>query len=162
MVLPDLLEYSKSREKDQPDALPWDEIPKADYTTWKYAYDINNIKTVSNERIKASPVFNQIEKDAAWLEKLNDKQYPLSLDRYREEQKQIKSTVKQIETLGKLKDPMHVETMAADATKYSSGDKDKSERYKQWLESRKTDVYLKEAVNVLDDMVSQKNLVYNK
>ena len=50
IVLPDLYEHYKIREKDQPDALPWDEMPKADYTTWKYAYDINNIRNASTER----------------------------------------------------------------------------------------------------------------
>ena len=161
VVLPDLYEFSKNREKDQPDALPYDEIAKVDYSTWKYAYDINNIKTVSNERVKANPAFNQIEKSAEWLNKLNDKVFPLSLEKYRDEQKDIKSTVKQIETLTKLPQPMNIETISQDMAKYS-GDKDKAERYKQWVDSRKTDIYLREAVNVLDDMVAQKNLVYNK
>jgi carboxyl-terminal processing protease len=163
VVLPDLYEFSKSREKDQPDALPWDEIPKVDYTTWKYAYDINSLSNSSNERIKSSPTFSQIEKDAEWLNKLNDKMYPLNLEKYRQEQKEIKSTVKQIETLSKLPSPMNIETLPQDAGRYNTDkDKDKAERYKQWVESRKTDIYLKEAVNVVGDMVSQKNLVYNK
>ena len=163
VVLPDLYEFSKSREKDQPDALPWDEIPKVDYTTWKYAYDINSLSNSSNERIKSSTTFSQIEKDAEWLNKLNDKMYPLNLEKYRQEQKEIKTTVKQIESLSKLQDPMNVETLPQDAGRYNTDrDKDKAERYKQWVESRKTDIYLKEAVNVVGDMVSQKNLVYNK
>jgi carboxyl-terminal processing protease len=163
VILPDLYEFSKSREKDQPDALPWDEIPKVDYTTWKYAYDINSLSNSSNERIKTSPTFSQIEKDAEWLNKLNDKMYPLNLEKYRQEQKEIKSTVKQIESLSKLPAPMNIETLPQDAGRYNTDkDKDKAERYKQWVESRKTDIYLKEAVNVVGDMVSQKNLVYNK
>jgi carboxyl-terminal processing protease len=163
VILPDLYEFSKSREKDQPDALPWDEIPKVDYTTWKYAYDINSLSNSSNERIKSSTTFSQIEKDAEWLNKLNDKMYPLNLEKYRQEQKEIKSTVKQIESLSKLQDPMNVETLPQDAGRYNTDrDKDKADRYKQWVDSRKTDIYLKEAVNVVGDMVSQKNLVYNK
>jgi carboxyl-terminal processing protease len=161
VVLPDLYEFSKSREKDQPDALPWDEIAKVDYNTWKYAYDINAIKNTSNSRIKSNEAFNQIEKNAEWLNKLNDKVYPLNLEKYKEEQKKIKATVKQIEANTKLVTPMNIETMPQDAGKLT-GDKDKAERYRLWVESRKTDIYLKEAVNVLDDMVSQKNLVYNK
>ena len=34
IVLPDNLEYLKVREKDDEDALPWDEINKAAYTNW--------------------------------------------------------------------------------------------------------------------------------
>ena len=36
VVIPDRLEYLKSREKDNPSALTWDEIPKADYYTMGY------------------------------------------------------------------------------------------------------------------------------
>ena len=41
-------------------------------------------------------------------------------------------------------------------------DKNKADRFQQWLKDKKTDVWLNEAVNVVDDMISQKNLVYNK
>ncbi|MBS1934169.1 MAG: hypothetical protein JST96_09220, partial [Bacteroidetes bacterium] len=41
-------------------------------------------------------------------------------------------------------------------------DKDKAARYNQWLNSLKKDIYLDEAVKVVDDMVTQRNLVYNK
>ena len=81
--------------------------------------------------------------------------------KYKEEQKQVKAAVKHIETLSKLQVAMNVETLPQDAGKYSN-DKDKMERNKQWVESRKTDIYLKEAVNVMDDMISQKSVVYNK
>ncbi|HLK28587.1 MAG TPA: carboxy terminal-processing peptidase, partial [Puia sp.] len=141
VVLPDLLEYSKVREKDNPDALPWDEIQKADYTPWKYAYDINNIKNASNERLKNNSAFNIIRTDAEWLEKQNDKQYPLNIEKYRQEQKQIKATVKQIETLSKLSKEMNVAGLPQDANKYV-GDKDKQTRYEQWLKSLSKDIYL--------------------
>ena len=85
----------------------------------------------------------------------------MNLEKYKEEQKQIKSTVKQIEAQSKLPVPMNIETLPQDANKYS-GDKDKADRYNQWVESRKTDIYLKEAVNVMDQMISEKSLVYNK
>ena len=132
-----------------------------DYSTWRYAYDLTNIRTASNERIKANYSFTKIAKDAEWLDKLNDKSFSLNLEKYREEQKDIKSTVKEIESLSKLSNPMNLETLPQDNNKYGD-DKDKADRYKQWIDSRKSDIYLKEAVNVVDDMVSQKNLVYNK
>jgi carboxyl-terminal processing protease len=161
IVLPDLYEHYKIREKDQPDALPWDEMPKADFTTWKYAYDINYIRTESIDRTKLNASFSTISDNAAWLDKQNDKQYPLSLNVYRDEQKKIRATVKQIDSVSKLKVPMNITTLAQDTSKYDQ-DKDKAERYKAWLDSRKTDIYLKEAVNVMDDMIARKNLVYNK
>lgn len=163
IVLPDLFESSKIREKDNPDALPWDEIQKADYTPWKYAYDLNVIRGMSNERLKNNQAFNLIRQDAEWLNKINDKVNPLSLTKYRQEQQQIKSTFKQIESLSKLtgSSELNVSALPQDAGKYVN-DKDKADRFQQWLKDKKTDIYLNEAVNVLDDMIAQKALVYNK
>ena len=161
IVLPDLNEYSKIREKDNPDALPWDEIQKADYTPWKYAYDLNIIKGMSSERMKTNSAFSQIHDDAEWLNKESDKVYSLNIDKYRAEKKQINSTYKQIETLSKLPKEMNILALPQDAGKYAT-DKDKADRFQQWLKDRRTDIWLGEAVNVLDDMVAQKSLVYNK
>ena len=163
VVLPDLYEYSKIREKDNPDALPWDEIPKADFTPWKYAYDMNVIEGMSNERLKNNNAFNLIRSDAEWLSKENDKVFPLNLKKYQDEQKQIKATIKQVETLSKLPatNELSVQSLPQDAHKYDD-DKDKAERFQQWLKDKRTDIYLGEAVNVLDNMIAQKNLVYNK
>jgi carboxyl-terminal processing protease len=159
IVLPDLYEHYKIREKDQPDALAWDEMPKADYTTWKYAYDINNIRTTSTERTNGNVAFTTISKNAAWLDKQNDKTFPLNLKAYQEQQKMVRMMVKQIDSVSKLANPMVINTMPQDTIKYSE-DKDKAERYKQWVDSRKTDIYLKETINVMDDMISLKGVVY--
>jgi hypothetical protein len=40
--LPDNYEYLKFREKDDPDALPWDEIQKASINNWKPVMNCNN------------------------------------------------------------------------------------------------------------------------
>jgi carboxyl-terminal processing protease len=161
IVLPDLYEHYKIREKDQPDALPWDEMPRAEFNTWKYAYDVSYIRNESVERRKLNPSFSTISEGAAWLDKQNDKQYSLNLDTYRLDQKKIRATAKQIDSAVKLRVPMDITSLPEDTSKYAK-DKDKAERYKAWLDSRKTDIYLKEAVNVMDDMISRKNLVYNK
>ena len=159
IVLPDLFEHYKVREKDQPDALAWDEMPKADYTTWKYAYDINNIRTSSTERTSTNNAFSTISKNATWLDKQNDKMFPLNLKAYQDEQKMVRATVKQIDSVSKLKVPMEVYSLPQDTLKFV-GDKDKMDRYKQWVDSRKTDIYLKETINVMDDMISLKGVVY--
>ena len=162
-IYPDIYEYSKIREKDNPDALPWDEIAKADYTPWKYAYDVNQLRALNAERLKGNNTFGLIRQDEEWLSSIQDKVYPLSLDKYREEQKKVKSTVKQIETLSKLPagSELNVAALPQDVHKYDD-DKNKADRFQTWLKDRKSDLWLGEAVNVLDDMIAEKNLVYNR
>jgi carboxyl-terminal processing protease len=162
-IYPDIYEYAKIREKDNPDALPWDEIQKADYTPWKYAYDMSVIKGLSNQRLIHDSALNQIQSDAQWLSKTEDKVFSLNLQKYRDEQKQIKATVRQIETLSRLpaNNQLSVQSLPEDAHKYDD-DKLKAERFQAWLKERRSDVWLGETVNVLDDMIASRNLVYNK
>jgi carboxyl-terminal processing protease len=162
-IYPDIYEYSKIREKDNPDALPWDEIAKADYTPWKYAYDLKTLEGLSADRMKNNNSFSLIRQDEEWLSSIQDKVYPLSLAKYRDEQKQLKSTVKQIETLSKLPagSELNVGALPQDLHKYDD-DKNKADRFQQWLKDKKSDVWLGETINVLDDMISEKNLVYNR
>ena len=161
IVLPDAYEHYKFREKDQPDALPWDEISRADYTPLKNAYDITAIKKASTERLKNNNSFNLIAADADWLERHDDKLYPLNLQKFLDEQKQVRVTIKQIQTLNKLPKPMDIAFLPQDLPKYEK-DSDKAARYNRWLKALQTDIYLNEAVNVVDDMITQKNLAYNK
>lgn len=158
--LPDVYEYSKFREKDNPDALPWDEIQKADYSNWKYSLDLGPIKNASSERMKSSNAFSVIKKNAQWLADQNEKVVTLNLKKYQEEQKQIKATVKQIETSAKLGHEIDVTALADDLKKYEY-DAGKLERFKDWIKRLRSDIYLDEAVNVVNDMVVQENVVYN-
>lgn len=158
IVVPDVFEYSKIREKDNPDALPWDEIRKADYTPWKDYGEVDEARRRSEQRVKSNAAFNMIRTNAEWLAKQNDRQYSLQLDKYRTEQKQIRQAVKQIDSLNKLTQELAVETPAQDANKFQN-DQAKSDRYKQWLKNLKSDIYLDEAVKVMNDMITKINLV---
>lgn len=159
--IPDIFEYTKIREKDNPDALAWDEIQKADYNRWKYGLDLNPIRKASAERLKNNGLFTTIHNNAEWLAKQSDKQVSLSLKKYVEEQKRNKAIAKQIETQNKLPHELAVEPLADDMKRVeAAGDAAKLERFKNWLKILRNDPYLDEATNVLNDMVTQTNLVY--
>jgi carboxyl-terminal processing protease len=162
-IYPDIYEYAKIRERDNPDALPWDEIQKADYTPWKYAYDVNYIKGLSDTRLRHDTALNQIQSDAEWLSKTEDKVFSLNIRKYLDEQKEIKAKVKQIEDLSKLPtgEQLNVFSLPEDAHKYDE-DKNKADRFQAWLKEKRSDLWLGETVNILDDMIAQKSVVYNK
>jgi carboxyl-terminal processing protease len=160
ITLPDMLEYSPLREKNNPDALPWDEIQKADYHNWRYSLDLSPIKQASNARITANPSFSVIKQNAQWLSKQNDKEYTLNYKKYQEEQKEIRNRVKQIDSLNKTPNEVDVEALGDDLKKLQY-DEGKSERFKQWIKNLRSDIYLDESVKVINDMIVQNNLVYN-
>ena len=158
--IPDIFEYTKIREKDNPDALPWDEIQKAEYNRWKYGLDLNPIRKASSERLKSNQLFNTIHNNAEWLAKQSERQVSLSLKKYQEEQKKNKAIAKQIENTNKLPHELAIEALPEDMKRIEASDSAKLERYKNWLKNLRNDPYLDEATNVLSDMITQTNLVY--
>ena len=161
IVLPDNLEYLKVREKDDQDALPWDEISKAPYNTWKPGYDLKTIQEFSNLRLENDNTFKLIKESSEWLSKQNDKQYSLKLDKYRAELKTIRTTQKQLESLLKLNAELNVAALPNEVNRWAD-DKNKQERFNQWLKNLQKDIYLDQALKVMSDMISQQNLVKSK
>jgi carboxyl-terminal processing protease len=161
IILPDQYEYLKIREKDDPDALPWDEINKSPYSGWNAGYDLKTIQQLSNQRLESDPTFRLIKENTDWLARQNDKQYSLQLDKYRQEQKAIRSTLAQIESLTKLKNDLNVSALPNEENRWEN-DKNKQERFKQWLKGLRKDIYLDQAVKVIDDVINQQNIVKNK
>lgn len=161
IVLPDLYEFSDLREKDDPDALPWDEIQKADYSTWKADFDLNVVKANSQARITTNPTFNLIKTNTEWLSKQSENLVYLSLDKYRDEKKKRSATVKQLESLNKLNKELEVKPLPAEANRYAN-DKDRDDRFKAWMKGLGNDIYLEETVNIMTDMINQRNLAMNK
>jgi len=158
VVLPDYYEYLKLREKDNQESLPYDEIAKAPYKLWQPGYDLGQVISLGRARIASDSVFNLIKQKTDLLAKQDDKVYPLQIDRFKEEQKITRNAIKEIENLVKLDKSMQVSFLQQDESRYNSSDKDKSERYKQWLQNISKDVYVNQAVKVINDMVHQLNL----
>jgi len=161
IVLPDNYEFLKFREKDDPDALPWDEIQRASINNWKSGYELSTIQKLSDARLQTNKAFKLIKENTEWLAKQNDREYPLNFDKYQKEQKAIRTTVRQIESLKKLEGEMDVTSLPQDANRFTY-DKGKQDRFDQWIKNLRKDIYIDQAAKVTADMVQQKNLVQGK
>ena len=117
-------------------------------------YDVNAVKSASLDRIKQNPTFKAIDESIAWLEKNNDREYSLNLNKFREEQKKARAVSKKIEELNKQQEELSLSLLPEDV-KYLSADNDKMERRKLWTKSLTKDIYLNETVNVMNDMIKQ-------
>ncbi|MFN9492590.1 MAG: carboxy terminal-processing peptidase [Sphingobacteriales bacterium] len=154
IVIPDQYEYLKYREKDNPDALPWDEIQKATYNQAKLYYDPNAVKSAAENRVNTSPSFVTIKETSQALAKINDKEYSLNLVKYKAEQKEIKNTIKKIDEINKNPKELQLSLIPTDEKRLEV-DNDKLERRKQWVKSLSKDIYLGESVNIMNDMITQ-------
>jgi carboxyl-terminal processing protease len=161
IVLPDNLENLKVREKDDPDALPWDEISKATYNNWQPGYDLKTIQQLSNQRLENDNTFKLIRETTEWLSKENDKQYSLQIEKFRKDKKAIQASIKQLEGLMKLKKEIDVTALPKEENSWAD-DVAKKEMFKQWLKNLKEDIYLDQAVKVMNDIIGQQNLAKAK
>ena len=73
----------------------------------------------------------------------------------------IRATIKQLESLVKLGTDLNVSALPNETNKWSE-DKIKQERFNQWIKGLQKDIYLDQAVKVMNDMISQQNLVKGK
>lgn len=161
IILPDQYETLKYREKDNPDALPWDEIQKAYYSKVASKYDIEYIKQQSTARVDAHPTFKAIRESSALMEKTNEKIFSLQFTKYREEQKTLRDAFKKIDESNKLAKLLDVSMLDVDKEKLSS-DNDKLERRKQWVSNISKDIYINESTKVISDILRQDTLVINR
>jgi carboxyl-terminal processing protease len=154
VIIPDTYEYLKFREKDNPSALSWDQIPQANYTPANENINWNEIDKKAEARISSDTIFNQIKKNTEWLNKNMDKEYNLNIDAYKKEQSELRGMVKQDDSLTRLKQPINMEPLAVDKDKFfNNPDKAKGERYQAWLKNAKSDVYINETVNIVKDIM---------
>lgn len=156
IVLPDRYEYLKFRERDNPNALRWDEIAKVDYKTWNSYINQDAVIAASREEVSRSETFNKIRANVAWLEKYNDKEYSLQLNKYKEDQKKLKSMFREFDELYKLQKPMDIMNLSADTAAINEG-QDKIDKNKQWLKIRSTDIFIDETVKVVNKMIALQN-----
>jgi carboxyl-terminal processing protease len=160
VVMPDRYAYLKMGERDEENAMPWDKIDPAPYTVWKDNAKFDQAIANSKNRIEKNIQFQLIEDNAKWIDsRSGENTYSLNLDKFLVAQNQIESIAKKYKPIVDYKNnlkftslPYELDGMGKDAVL-----KEKRER---WHESLSKDIYVEEALNVLDDL-QMKSIVKN-
>ena len=154
IILPDLYEYYKGREKDNTDALPYDEISKAPYQLWQNSAGFETVIKKENEKIKSNSSLNLLNSNLQWLAKNNETAIDLNIEKYRARQKQVMNTVNQNNTLLKSKQELDVQPMVVDKDKFfNNTNVQRGELYQAWLKSLRSDMHISESAGVVSDLV---------
>jgi carboxyl-terminal processing protease len=151
VVLPSRYELFKGREKDNPTALSWDEIPQAKYKPIAIP-GFDSALVQSNRDVASNKVFSSIRSQVNWIDKFNDKQYPLQLNKYRDQQRQLKAAYKNLDTLSKLRTVMKVTNAAPDLAAFSA-DSAKQEKNKQFVDRIDSDIVIQESLQVMNRLI---------
>jgi len=162
VVFPDDYEFLKYREKDNPSALPWDEMERAKYAPWTSSNEIATIALKANNKIKNDTAAIRFKKNLQWVSAQVDKSVALEINKYRQYKKDIQNVIQQNENILKLKTPMTVTALKADYEKfYNNPDKTKQDRYQAWLKMVAKDIQINESSKLLTNF-AKPNLIAKK
>ncbi|WP_415580899.1 carboxy terminal-processing peptidase [Flavobacterium longum] len=156
VAMPDRYAYVKMGERDIDNAMPWDKIDPADYQTWKGSGNFDQAIANSRKRIASDPAFKLIDENAKWLnDRSEETAYNLKLDQFQAEQKALEEKAKKYKSLADYKNNLKFTSLPyeEEATAKDPVLKEKRDR---WHESLSKDIYVQEAINVLDDLSGKK------
>jgi carboxyl-terminal processing protease len=152
VVMPDRYAYLKMGERDVDNAMPWDKIDPAQYNVWKNTSKFDKAIADSKNRIAQSQQFRLIEESAKWIdERSKENDYSLKFEDFKKNQKAIEETNKKYKSIADYDYHLKFTSLPqeAEAMKTDASLKEKRER---WHESLTKDIYVEEALNVLDDL----------
>ena len=152
VVLPDRYSYIDLGERDQNNPLPWDKISSADYELWDGYIDYEMTIARSSSRMKAHPQIALIEENALWLkEQQQETKVPLNFEEYRQQEKADKEKSQYFKSNMKYDSKLDFSSLRYEEELFTQ-DSVLREKRNRWHKSLARDVYVEEAVNVLQDL----------
>ncbi|WP_026708275.1 carboxy terminal-processing peptidase [Flavobacterium frigidarium] len=152
VVMPDRYAYLKMGERDVDNAMPWDKIDAAPYKVWEKSANFNTAIANSKQRVASNPQFQLMEESAKWVDsRSKDNTYSLNMDKFKAAQNDIEEKAKKYRPLSDYKNDLIFTSLPYEVTEMKS-DASLKEKRERWHESLSKDIYIEEALNVLDDL----------
>lgn len=150
IIMPDRYSYIDMGERDIDNAMEWDKIAPADYK------EVDNnfapIIAKSKERMANNPQFMLVDQNAKWInDQKDDNTYNLNLEKFKAELAKNEAVTKKFKALTDYNNYLVFEALQHDKKLFEK-DSSFAEKKKRWYESLSNDIYVEEALNVLDDM----------
>ncbi|MBO6880681.1 carboxy terminal-processing peptidase [Winogradskyella sp.] len=152
VVVPDRYSYINIGEKDQENPLPWDKIDAVDYELWGNYFDYDTTIEKSKARMAANEQLKLIDANAQWVKKIRDREiYSLNYEDYKKEMELNEEEAKRFEKLSEYKTDLTFSSLPYEINLMEK-DSVLKEKRKRWHVSLAKDVYIEEALNVLNDL----------
>ena len=150
IVLPDRFLYIDTGERDNDNAMQWDKIAKARYNTFNFNFA--PIIEKSKQRVATDNEFKLLDESAQWVkEQQDDNTFPLEYEEYLAKSKQLEEQSKKFNVLKKYKNNLTFKSLPSEEALIKNDTVLQNKR-NRWFKSLNNDMYLNEAVNVLQDI----------
>ncbi|WP_027880995.1 carboxy terminal-processing peptidase [Mesoflavibacter zeaxanthinifaciens] len=154
IAVPDRYSFIDIGERDQENPLPWDKITPVDYDVWDSYFDYDATISKSKQRMANNQQLKLIEQSAKWAKKqMDDNTYSLNYKKYKEELKLNEEQAKQFDAISDYKTNLTFNSLPYEQKMFEQDTVLKQKR-ERWHENLSKDVYVEEALNVLDDLNS--------
>jgi carboxyl-terminal processing protease len=152
VVVPDRYSYINIGEKDQDNPLPWDKIDAVDYELWGDYYDYDTTISKSKARMAGNAQLKLIDANAQWIKKIRDREvYSLNYNDYKKEMELNEEEAKRFEKLSQYETNLTFNSLPYELSLMKK-DSILEEKRNRWHQSLSKDVYIEEALNVLNDL----------
>ncbi|WP_350286241.1 carboxy terminal-processing peptidase [uncultured Croceitalea sp.] len=152
IVVPDRYSYIDLGERDQENPLPWDKISPADYQSWEGYIDYDATIEKSKARMAGNQQIKLIEENAKWLRDQQDETtVSLNYESYKTTQEKNKDRSNYFKKLREYDSKLTFESLKYEQELFTQ-DPVLRERRDRWHTDLAKDVYIEEAINVLQDL----------
>ncbi len=152
VVVPDKYSYIDLGERDQSNPLKWDKITPADYELWDGYIDYEQTIANSKRRMDANPQIKLIEENAKWIKsEQDDNLISLNYDIYKAEVMKDKARSDYFKSILEYDSKLTFESLKYEEELFTK-DSVLREKRDRWHKDLAKDVYIEEAVNVLQDL----------
>lgn len=152
VVAPDQYAYVDIGEKDEDNPLVWDQIAAAPFTSWSGYENFSQTIQSSNKRVKENNLFQLIDKNARWIREQQDKDdFSLNLDQFSSTIDQDEATAEEFKALDDYKNNLSFRSLEYEREKMKR-DTILAEKRKRWKKVLSRDLYVEEAVLILEDL----------
>lgn len=152
IVVPDRYSYIDIGEKDQDNPLGWDKITPADYQFWDGNIDYEGTIAKSKARMENNAQIKLIEENAKWLSEQQDETIvSLNYDSYKLERENDKKMSEYFKKIREYDSRLTFESLKYEKELFTQ-DPILREKRDRWHQDLAKDVYVEEAINVLEDL----------
>jgi carboxyl-terminal processing protease len=152
IIVPDRYKYIGIGERTQDNPLSWDKIDSADYDLWENYYDYDAAIEKSKKRIANNEQLKLIDANAKWINDIRENEtFSLNYDVYKKRLEINEEQAKRFEKLSDYKTDLTFNSLPYEL-KLVENDSILKEKRKRWHVSLSKDVYIEEALNVLNDL----------
>ncbi len=152
VVVPDKYSYIDIGERDQSNPLKWDKISPADYEPWEGYIDYDQTIANSKARMAKNPQIELIEENAKWIKTQQEENLiSLNYETYKAEKSKDKKKSDYFKKMKEYDSKLSFESLKYEQELFTK-DSVLREKRDRWHKDLAKDVYVEEAINVLQDL----------